>query len=75
MRANIGFRFRLERFFKNQFGDCIDLDPDSSNFVDPDTINLDPQHCKFHSLIELKFDKKNAYICHVYVVVTLYKNR
>ena len=29
----------------NQFGDYIDPDPDShsSNFVDPDTINADPQ--------------------------------
>ena len=30
--------------FWNQFGDFIDLDPYSSNFVDPDTINPDPHH-------------------------------
>ena len=32
--------------FWNQFGDIIDLDPHSSNFVDPDTINSDPHHYK-----------------------------
>ena len=30
--------------FGNQFGDFIDLDPYSSNFVDPDTINPDLHH-------------------------------
>ena len=30
--------------FSNQFGDFIDLDLDPSNFVDPDTINPDPQY-------------------------------
>ena len=30
--------------FRNQFGDFIDLDPDSSNCMDPDTLNPDPHH-------------------------------
>ena len=37
--------------FWNQFGNFIGLDPDpelapdSSDFVDPDTVNPDPDHC------------------------------
>jgi len=30
--------------FSNQFGNFIDLDPDSSNLMDPDTTNPDPHH-------------------------------
>ena len=36
--------------FSNQFGDFNDMDPDSSNFVDPEPINPDPHHWNYHAM-------------------------